>query len=799
METLLQDLRFTLRSLLRRPMLSLTIVITFSLGVGANTAIFSVVRGVLLRPLPFRDVDTLVRLGESGPTGREFIATSMPNFTDWNTARSFTEMAGYWAGPEIWVGGEFPERIAMARVTANYFSLVGLNPILGRTFLPQEFTTDAPVAILTHHFWARALGADSGVVGKQLALDGGSRTIVGVMGPDVGPSGTAPFHGALLTPRAEVVKPVWRRSARFLNVIARLRPGVTFEEARAEMGRMGADLNALYPDANPRAQIRVLPVTEALMGTARTSILLLWAAVGSVLLITCLNIASLLLVRAAGRSEEFTLRRALGASRKRLLKLAFTETLVLATLGGALGVGFGWLIQTLFVNLVPAGVPRMDEVRLDAIVLLFAAAITLVSAGLFGLAPAASVFRTRSPMPSNTRGGGGSRTSSFLRWVVGTEVAVALVLVFGSSIFLETFIALTSVDPGYDPSLSVTGRVSLPASRFREPEKKVQFYRQIEERVSALPGVEAVSTAVLAVPTRSGFGVGIGVDGALDQTRGDVFRVGPGFFEVHRITLTSGRLFDTNDGVHAPRVAIVSEATARSLFGDESALGRSVRLTTHLSLADEPRHIVGVVQDARLYGPESPVPTTVYMPLDQWASGGVYITARVVSDPASFVGPLREAIHAVDPLLPVGNLGTLEQTLSTRYASPRFYTVLLSSFAAVALLLMAAGVFGVLSTTIEQRLREVGVRIALGASRVDVVGWAIRIGMIPSLVGIALGLAGSIGLKRILNSRVAELEVADPAMFSLGSVIVIGVTLCACLLAARRVAVLEPVSVLRAE
>ena len=239
METLLQDLRFTLRSLLRRPMLSLTIVITFSLGVGANTAIFSVVRGVLLRPLPFRDVDTLVRLGESGPTGREFIATSMPNFTDWNTARSFTEMAGYWAGPEIWVGGEFPERIAMARVTANYFSLVGLNPILGRTFLPQEFTTDAPVAILTHHFWARALGADSSVVGKQLALDGGSRTIVGVMGPDVGPSGTAPFHGALLTPRAEVVKPVWRRSARFLNVIARLRPGVTFEEARAEMGRMG--------------------------------------------------------------------------------------------------------------------------------------------------------------------------------------------------------------------------------------------------------------------------------------------------------------------------------------------------------------------------------------------------------------------------------------------------------------------------------------------------------------------------------------------------------------------------------
>jgi len=809
MGSIWQDIRYGLRTLLKARGFTAAAVLALALGIGINTAIFSIVNGILLRPLPYADPSRLVSLAEVNPAeGPDPYPVSAPNYADWaGQARSFEGLAAYRAGSSAsfsLASGGGPEWVQGVGVSAGLFPVLGVNPSLGRFFQPDE---DAPgsntVVILSHGLWQRRFGADPDIVGKALTLSGKSYSVVGVM-----PAG---FEFPVQPSKAELWVPLAlgkddlaeeMRGMHKLSVVGRLRPGADLEGARAEMNTVSARLQQQYPETNTGKSAHVVSLHEHVVGNIRTPLLLLLGAVGCVLLIACANVANLLLARATVRQKEVALRTALGASRLRVVRQLLTESAVLALLGGALGLLFAALATELLVAVSPADIPRLGAVGIDARVLAFTLAVSLLTGVVFGLAPAVQSSKAdlnemlKEGGGKGSAGGGRGRVRSAL---VVSEVALALLLLIGAGLLIKSFMLLQQSDPGFDGRNVLTVRVPLPESKYSEPPKARAFYQSLLERVKALPEVQhaAVTTSIPLTGWNTVFGFEIPGRPAPPPGKtleAEFIAVSPEYHQAMGIRLLRGRHFSDHDRKEAPGVVIVNEAMARRHWPGEDALGQQIRI------GPAARQIVGVVADVKQEGLAAEATEQMYAPVNQVPSPpSKTLVVRSSSDPTGLVAAIRRAVLEVDPEQPTTNVRTMEQVTAQSIAQPRLYMTLLGVFGAVALLLAAIGIYSVLAYSVTQRTRELGIRMALGARPLEIVRLVVSQGMLLTGAGIALGLAAAYLLSRTLSSLVYGISPTDATIFAAVPAALGAVALVACYIPARRATRISPVTALRHE
>jgi predicted permease len=795
MDTVLQDLRFGLRLLLRQPAFTLLVVLTLALGIGANTAIFSAVSGVLLRPLPYPAPERLVAVwGEHPGIGLE--AASLPDFLDWRLgAPSFQHLAAH--APAIFnlTGEGDPERVSGVRTTANFFQTLGSGPAWGRAFEPGEDRGGAnTVVVLSYGFWTRRMGANPAALGKTLSLDGVPHTIIGVAPADF-----------LFHPEAEVWVPLAMdeergRRANFLEVVGRLDPGVTVEQAQAELGAVARRLQEQYPETNARWGAKLVPLQEELVGASRPALLVFMGAVGLVLLIACANVANLLLARSARRQRELAVRAALGASRGRLIRQMLTESVLMSLLGGALGLLLAaWgidALQTPELRIVPGQV----QVGVDEGVLIFTLVLSLVTGVLFGLAPALRLpgRNLDSTLRSGARGLTGVGVHQLRGLLVLGEVALALVLLVGAALLLRSFDRLQRVELGFNPEGVLTLHVLLPTTKYPSEPQRVAFFQQLTERVAAMPGVEAAGLTN-AVPLGSGAPYNsFVIEGRVPEPNAvedvEAFTVNAGYFRSLSIPLRAGRLFESQDGPSAPGAAVINEAMARRYWPGRDPLGSRVSLDGQNWFT-----VVGIVGDIRHAALQKEPHAQFYVSFPQFPRRSMFLTVKTAGEPTDLVSALRGEVAALDPELPVANVATMEQRLGRAAAKPRVNVLLLGGFALVALVLAGIGIYGVISQTVAQRTREIGIRMALGARPEDVLRLMIRQGMSPALVGIALGLVAAWASSRLLASLLYGISATDPLSFFAVPLFLAGVALLAAWLPARRATRVDPTEALRQE
>ena len=806
-EALWQDVRYGARTLRWSPGFTAVAVITLALGVGANTAIFTVVNAVMLRPLPFAEPNRLVRFWESNPgKGWPTFSVSHPTFLDWrNQSRSFERMAAHTGAGFTLTSAGSPEIARASAVTEGFLPVLGTTPSLGRNFRPDE---DRPgghtqVAIVTHGFWQRRLAANPSVLGTTLTLDGRPFEIVGVLPPSF--SWIRPLD--LLVPLAP--DPSRSRSDHRLLVIGRLTPGVSLEQARSEMDGIAAQLARQFPESNGGWSVRLSGFYDWLVPReTRDSLMIFMGAVGLVLLIACGNVASLMLARAASRQKEFAIRVALGARRLRIVRQLLVESMLLALLAGSLGLLVAWLGTRLVTAAGPAaGLPRLDEVSLDARVFGFALTIALLSGFLFGLIPAVQASRPQigEHLKDGARGASGGAARQRLRsaLVVG-EVALSVALLIGAGLLIRSFSQLQRVQPGFQLDRVATMRVNLPRPAYDGAAKSRAFYERLVPAVAALPGVRSVATSS-AVPLSGGNtstelhipGRTVPADVPLSA---DWRLVGPGYFHTMNIPLR-GRDFDNRDvpvgdTPNAP-VTIISESMARRYWPGEDPIGKTVIIS---SFGRAPQTIIGVAGDVRSFGLETEAAPMVYgsaMVYTGWNPMSLVIRSAV--DPVSHVDAIRDAIRQIDPAVPVYDVRTLDDLLSESFGPRRFNMYLLGSFAAVALVLACVGLFGVLAYLVSQRTRDIGIRLALGATRRDVVRLIVGQGMVLAVGGAVLGVAGALGSARLMQSLLFSVSPRDPLTFAAVPLALIAVALVACYLPARRAMRVDPLVALRSE
>lgn len=795
MDTLLQDLRFGMRLLLRQPAFTLIVVLTLALGIGANTAIFSVVNGVLLRPLPFPHPERLLTVWGSHPDiGQE--EASQPDFVDWREgARSFEYLEGCANSFFNLTGVGEPERLTGVQVTSGFFQALGIPMALGRTFeTGEDQQGNNHVVVVSHGFWKRRLGANPAVLGQTLTLDGQPHTIIGV----------APerFH---LRWDAEVWVPLaldtprGRRSD-FLYVIGRLAPGATRERAQLELTAVAARLAQQYPDTNMGFTAQAVPLQEDLVGESRPALLIFMGAVGLVLLIACANVANLMLARSSRRQRELAVRAALGASRGRLIQQMLTESVLLALLGGALGLLLAvWSIDALRTAEFSL-IPGHAEVGIDGWVLAFTLGLSLVTGILFGLAPALRL--PGNDLDGTLRAGARGLTGGLgLRQLRGLlvvgEVALALVLLVGAALLLRSFDRLQRVDTGIQSEGVLTMRVMLPQTKYPEDPQVASFFQQLTERVATVPGVQS-SGVTNAVPLGGTPFWAFSIEGQTSSPGGaqdaETFTVSPGYFHTLSIPLRTGRLLEPQDGPSAPKVALINETLARRYWPGKDPLGSRITVDGETWFT-----IVGVVGDVRATTLQKEPYSQLYLPSTQLPRRMMFLTVRTSGDPMSLVGSLRQEVKALDPDLPVSDVLTMAQRFGRAAAKPRVNVLLLGGFAVVALLLAGIGIYGVISQMVVQRTREIGIRMALGAKAEDVLRLMIRQGMAPALVGIGVGLVAAWGSSRLLASLLYGVSATDPLSFCFVPVFLAGVALFAAWLPARRATRVDPTETLRQE
>ncbi|HYU34646.1 MAG TPA: ABC transporter permease [Thermoanaerobaculia bacterium] len=811
MDTIWQDIRFGFRTLLRSPATSAVALLTLALGIGANTAIFSVVNGVLLEPLPYPDPDEIVLILESNPgLGFPRFSVAPPNFDDWRRQNQvFESMAAVSQGRFNLTGGERPEAVPGARVTPDFFRVFGVQPALGRGFLPEEGGPGGPkVAVLSDDLWHRRFGSDPGVLHRQIPVDGESYSVIGVMPP-----------GFESRSQQQIWLPLpWdfppeSRGGHFLSVFARMKDGVTLERARAEMKTIAARLERQYPDSNHGWTTEVRRLHDALVEGVRPALVLLLAAVTFVLLIACANVANLLLARLASREREIAVRTALGAGRVRLVRQMLTESLVLFLVGGALGLLLAsWAVQVL-VALYGEDLPRRQAIGLDGRVLLFTLLVSLVTGLVFGLAPALSAT-SGGLFGALKEGGravaGGARGRLLRNLLVLGEVAVALVLLVGAGLLLRSFARLRAVDPGFHPEGVLTAEIALPDQKYEQQERQIAFTRELLDRLRAIPGVQSADTVFPLPLGGNDFVLAFSVQGRPDTSstesslHANIRLVTPDFFRTMGVRVLRGRVFTPHDDPKAPLVIVINKTMADRIWPGEDPIGKRITFGDAGGPEVQWMEVVGVAADVRHRALDQDSGAEVYWPQLQNPIGGqLSIVVKTAGDPALLRGAVREAVRSIDGDLPIERVRPLESVVSEALAGSRFQTVLLGIFAGAALLLAAIGVYGVISYSVAQRTHEIGIRMALGARRQQVLGLVIRQGMALVLAGVALGLALAVVLIWWLSERLAAFVYGgkpfDPVTLVVVPLVLLTVALVANWLPAQRATEVEPVVALRSE
>jgi predicted permease len=801
METLLKDIRYGIRNLLKHPGFTIVAIATLALGIGANSAMFSAVNAVLLRPLPYPESDLIV-LFEGVNPGKGTTASNMsvPDFADWQQqSQGFEQMAGFVSGGALLVSNDETERVRGTSVTADFFPLFRTNAMKGRTLQPDDSQKGRePVVLLSQALWQRRFGGDENVVGSKVTLGGKSATVVGVMPA----SFDYPGQSELWVP-FPIDALAERRDNRNINVIARLKPGVTLSQAQAEIDTINQRLAQSYGETNSGWSARLTNLRESLVGATRASLLILLGAVAFVLLIACANVGNLLLARASVRQKEIAVRTALGASRSRIIRQLLTESLLLSTIGGGIGLLLSLWLTKLLIKVSPQSIPRLDEIRLDARVFVFTLALAVITGLIFGLAPALQAARINLNERLKEGGRSGATGASHNRvrsLMMVSEIALSFMLLVGAGLLIRSFIRLSDVSPGLNTENTLTMRTSL--SKYPQGEPRVQALRQVVEKLTALPGVESAGS-VLSLPLG---GDTLNVGRSLiregrpatteESSNATYLVVTTDYFRTLQIPLVSGRAFTEQDTEQTPKVVIVNETMARQLWPGESPVGRRITIWRDEKF---PREIVGVVGDIKP-SLDTEAGSQMYVPFAQDSNwSGMSLVIRSSGDPTTITAAARNAIRSFDKALPVYNVKTMNDVLATSVGPRRTPMLLLSAFAAVAVLLAMIGIYGVTAYNVTQRTQEIGIRMALGAQMTDVVKLILKNGMALALLGIAVGVAGAFLLTRLLTSLLFGVQATDGPTFVAVSFGLLFTALIACYIPARRATKVDPLEALRYE
>jgi len=813
MNTLLQDVRYGIRMLLKSPGFAAIAILTVALGIGANTALFSVVNGVLLNPLPYPNASQLVALYGNYP-GDDRAPIAYLNFLDWRRDnQSFSSVSLYHNEDYNFTGTGEAERVSGYMVSVDFFETLGVKPVLGRHFRADDDQVGAaPVAILGGGFWKRRFGASPDIVGKSINLNGTSHTIVGVI------PASFSFYGHdrdVYTPIGQWNDPSFhdRRIVFSSGMVGRLKPGVMLPMAKADMGNVARNLAAAYPEADKGLGATLVSMKEDMVGNVQPLLLLLLGAVGFLLLIACANVANLLLARSIGRSREFAIRAALGASHSRVIRQLLTESILLAGLGGALGLWFAFWGTKAVLGTLPAALPRASEVSMDSSVLLFTVGASLFAGLLFGLAPSLKTSRVdlQEVLKEGGRGSSGARHRLQGIFVVA-EVALALVLLMGAGLMIRSLTSLWRVNPGFNPSYAITFSLSLPASPATSTAETRARLRAFHDKMMSIPGVEAVSVTLGSRSMQHNSSESFWIEGhprpanLNDMSPAMFYLAESGFQQAMGISLQRGRFIAPEDDEHSPVVIVIDDVFARTYFPGENPIGKHVHLATFQVEAE----IVGVVGHVKQWGldgdSKSAIQAQFYYPFMQLpdnimrlAATGVAVVLRSKGDPSTLMGPVRAAVEEIDPREVIYNVATMNQVVADSLAARRFSMILFGVFAALALALACVGIYGVISYLVGQRTNEIGVRIALGAQRADVLRLILGEGTRMALLGVVIGIVAALGLTRLMSNQLFGVTAQDPLTFGGVALSLVMVAMAACYVPARRAMRVDPIDALRHE